>query len=174
VRKDGDQLRVTAQLVRADDGTHLWSKTYARELRDVFTLQDDIARDVAQALSVKLDAVKLNTAQGGTTNVDAYDRYLRWSSCSFPSTTTRSTTASACDWHARPWRWTPRSCWLDALAWSLSALASDVDDVQAERLREEAAQVRARIAGLAPDHWIVKRERAYALWREASGRRPSP
>jgi len=38
--------------------------------------------------------------------------------------------------------------------------------VQAERLREEAAQVRARIAELAPDHWIVKRDRAYALWRE--------
>ena len=78
VRKDGDQLRVTAQLVRADDGSHLWSKTYARELRDVFKVQDDIARDVAQALSVKLDAVTLNRAQGGTTNIDAYDRYLRW------------------------------------------------------------------------------------------------
>ena len=78
VRKDGDQLRLTAQLVRADDGTQLWSKTYARELRDVFTLQDEIARDVAQALSVKLDAVTLNRAQGGTTNIDAYDRYLRW------------------------------------------------------------------------------------------------
>jgi len=41
-------VRVTVQLVRADDGTHLWSKTYARELRDVFTLQDDIARDVGR------------------------------------------------------------------------------------------------------------------------------
>ena len=79
VRKDGNQLRLTAQLVRADDGTQLWSKTYARELRDVFTLQDEIARDVAQALSVRLeDAVTLNRAQGGTTNIDAYDRYLRW------------------------------------------------------------------------------------------------
>jgi tetratricopeptide (TPR) repeat protein len=54
----------------------------------------------------------------------------------------------------------------DALARSLNALASEVDDVQAGRLREEAAEVRARIATLAPDHWIVKRERAYALWRE--------
>jgi tetratricopeptide (TPR) repeat protein len=54
----------------------------------------------------------------------------------------------------------------DALARSLNALAGEVDDVQAERLREEAVQVRARIAALAPDHWIVKRERAYALWRE--------
>jgi tetratricopeptide (TPR) repeat protein len=45
-------------------------------------------------------------------------------------------------------------------------LANEVDGEQAERLHEEAAQVRARIAELAPEHWIVKRERAFALWRE--------
>ena len=80
VRRDRDQLRVTAQLVRADDGTHLWSKTYARELRDVFAVQEEIARDVAQALSVKLDVARFNREQGGTTSVDAYDRLLRWRS----------------------------------------------------------------------------------------------
>ena len=45
-------------------------------------------------------------------------------------------------------------------------LAYRVDDAQAERLRAEAEQIRARIAQLAPDHWSVKRERAYSLWRE--------
>jgi tetratricopeptide (TPR) repeat protein len=54
----------------------------------------------------------------------------------------------------------------DALAKSLGSLALEVEVEQAQRLREEAAQVRARIATLAPDHWIVKRDRAYALWRE--------
>ena len=78
VRKDGDHLRVTAQLVRADDGIHLWSKSYARELRDVFAVQEEISRDVAQALSVKLDVAKFNRDQGGTTSVEAYERYLRW------------------------------------------------------------------------------------------------
>ena len=78
VRQAGDQLRITAQLVRADDGSHLWSKTYARELRDVFAVQDEISRDVAQALSVKLDVVTFNREQGGTTNVEAYERFLRW------------------------------------------------------------------------------------------------
>ena len=43
---------------------------------------------------------------------------------------------------------------------------SDLGKMQAERLRAEAAQVRAHIAGLAPEHWIVKRERAFTLWRE--------
>lgn len=167
VRKDGDQLRVTAQLVRAADGTHLWSKTYARELRDVFTLQDDIARDVAQALSVKLDAVKLNTAQGGTTNVDAYDRFLRWRQLLLSEYSDEEHDRQRLRLAREAVAADPRFVlgW-DALATSLNALARRVDGVQAERLREEAAEVRARIAALAPEHWIVKRERAYALWRE--------
>ncbi|MDH5177565.1 MAG: hypothetical protein OEX15_12975, partial [Gammaproteobacteria bacterium] len=65
VRKSGDRIRITAQLVAAADGTQLWSRAYDRNLTDVFAIQDEIARDVATALSVKLDAVKLNTAQGG-------------------------------------------------------------------------------------------------------------
>lgn len=169
VRKDGNQLRLTAQLVRADDGTQLWSKTYARELRDVFTLQDEIARDVAQALSVKLDAVTLNQAQGGTTNIDAYDRYLRWRQLFL-----------ADEWGAEYGRqrvqlareavaFDPKFvlAW-DALAISLQGLAGWVDGAQAAPLRAEVEQIRSRIAQLAPDHWSVKRERAYSLWREGN------
>jgi tetratricopeptide (TPR) repeat protein len=57
-------------------GTHLWSQTYPRELKDVFTVQEEIAKDVAQALSIKLDVGGLNRAAGGTTNVEAYEAYL--------------------------------------------------------------------------------------------------
>jgi TolB-like protein len=77
VRKDGNELRITAQLVNGKDGTHLWSKTYDRELSKVFALQEEIAKDVAHALSVKLDVGESSLAQGGTTNVEAYDKYLR-------------------------------------------------------------------------------------------------
>lgn len=77
VRKDGNQLRVTAQLIRADDGTHLWSKTYARELKDVFAVQDEIARDVATALAIKLETGVLTRAAGGTNNVEAYEKLLQ-------------------------------------------------------------------------------------------------
>jgi TolB-like protein len=167
VRKSGDRIRVTAQLVAASDSSQLWSKTYDRHLADVFAVQDEIARDVATALSVKLDAVKLNTAQGGTTNVEAYDRYLQWRqlflSEYFDEEHDRQRVRLAREAVALDpgfvlgW---------DALARSLDALAGEVDAEQAQRLREEAAQVRARIAGMAPDHWIVKRNRAYALWRE--------
>ena len=54
VRKAGDQVRITAQLIHAMDSTHLWSETYDRTLEDVFAVQDDIAGKVAQALEVTL------------------------------------------------------------------------------------------------------------------------
>ncbi len=77
VRKDGDQLRITTQLIRADDGTHLWSKTYAHEFKDVLAVEDEISRDVATALSVKLDVGDLTRVVGGTTNIEAYEKFLQ-------------------------------------------------------------------------------------------------
>ena len=55
VRRSGDRLRVTAQLIRADDGFHLWSETYDRDAGDTFTIQTDIAEKIALALDVFLD-----------------------------------------------------------------------------------------------------------------------
>ena len=54
VRKSGDKIRLTAQLIRADDGTHLWSETYDRTLDDIFAVQDDIAGEVVKALKLTL------------------------------------------------------------------------------------------------------------------------
>jgi len=118
-------------------------------------------------LSVKLDAVKLNTAQGGTTNVDAYDRYLRWRQLLFSEYYDEEHNSQRVRLAREAVALDPRFVlgW-SALATSLNHLANSVGGEQAERFREEATQVRARIAGLAPDHWIVKRDRAYALWRE--------
>ena len=167
VRKDGDQLRITAQLVRASDGTHLWSKTYALEMRDVFKVQDEIARDVTQALSVKLDAVTLNRAQGGTTNIDAYDRYLRWRQLVLADQLDAEDERQRVQLAREAVAFDPKFvlAW-DALATSLQELAGMVDGAQAAQLRTEVEQIRSRIAELAPDHWSVKRERAYSLWRE--------
>ena len=170
VRKAGDQLRITAQLVRADDGTHLWSKTYARELRDVFAVQDEISRDVARALSVKLDVLTFNREQGGTTNVEAYERYLHWRSTVmlelFDFEHSRERLQLAREMVALD-----SQCVLcrDALANSLNAMAREVGGVQAEQLRAEVAEVRNLIAKMAPDSWVAKRDRSNVLWRE--GRR---
>jgi adenylate cyclase len=76
VRKSGDRLRVSAQLVRADNGYHLWSETYDRRLDDVFKVQDDIAASVVKALKVKLlGAGVLHNAP--TASSEAYTLYLQ-------------------------------------------------------------------------------------------------
>jgi TolB-like protein/Tfp pilus assembly protein PilF len=76
VRKSGNHLRVTAQLVRADNGYHVWSETYDRTLDDIFKIQDEIAGAVVKALKVTLLAGKtLGTAP--TSSTEAYTLYLQ-------------------------------------------------------------------------------------------------
>jgi TolB-like protein len=76
VRKAGNRLRITAQLVDCVDGYHLWSETFDRELDDVFAIQDDISRSVARALGVALGFGEV-APKGSTRNLEAYDLYLR-------------------------------------------------------------------------------------------------
>jgi len=76
VRKAGNALRITAQLLRATDSVHLWSKTYDRELKDIFAVQEDIAKAVADELKVTLGVDKSLKQLGGTDNVEAYELYL--------------------------------------------------------------------------------------------------
>ena len=78
VRKSGERLRITAQLINATTGFHLWSETYDRDLKDVFSLQTEIATAVAGALQVTLlgDA-KERLTDGGTANPEAFDSFLR-------------------------------------------------------------------------------------------------
>lgn len=75
VRKEGKHVRITAQLINATDGFHLWSQTYDKELNDVFAVQDEIARNVSEALKVQLLGQK--TFKEQSTNVDAYNAYLQ-------------------------------------------------------------------------------------------------
>jgi len=77
VRRSGAQLRITAQLINADTGYHLWSETYDRELTDVFAIQDEIASNVVSALRLKLLGEELPIASHGTDNIEAYNLYLR-------------------------------------------------------------------------------------------------
>ena len=78
VRKAGNKLRVTAQLVSAADGYHLWSERYDRQLEDVFAIQDEIAENIVRALRVMLsDEEKHAIEEPPTTDIEAYDYYLR-------------------------------------------------------------------------------------------------
>jgi adenylate cyclase len=78
VRKAGDRLRITAQLINVADGYHLWSERYDREMKDVFIIQDEIARSIVLALQVKLTPEERRSIQAPTTtDIQAYDYYLR-------------------------------------------------------------------------------------------------
>jgi adenylate cyclase len=78
VAKAGNQVRITAQLINVQDGYHLWSDTYDRELQDIFAIRSQVAQTVAQALQVTLAAdERQRLEQKPTQNVEAYQLYLK-------------------------------------------------------------------------------------------------
>ncbi|MDJ0910711.1 MAG: hypothetical protein QNI99_16035 [Woeseiaceae bacterium] len=77
VQRSGDQVRVTAQLIRAEDGFHVWSRNYDLTIDDIFSVQDEIARNVGGALSQELLGDASTTPDVATTNPDAYLLYLQ-------------------------------------------------------------------------------------------------
>ncbi len=78
VRKSGQRLRVTAQLVKVADGYHIWSKEFDEDLEDVFAIQDEIAASIADALVATLSEREREAIRAvPRTHVDAYDYYLR-------------------------------------------------------------------------------------------------
>ncbi len=79
VRKSAETVRITVQLVDAESGFHLWSETFDRQLTDIFAVQDEIARHVADALKVNLLGQTAGSSQRvhGTNNIEAYDYYLQ-------------------------------------------------------------------------------------------------
>ena len=79
VRKVGGRVRITAQLVNAADGYHLWSQTFDRELKDIFAIQDEIAAAIAEAMKIRLASAAGGPSKkpGFTTNPEAYEAYLK-------------------------------------------------------------------------------------------------
>jgi len=78
VRKSGTKLRITAQLIRSSDGFHLWSETYDREMNDIFEIQDDISKSIAEALAISLGIKQGDTLVKHRTDVPAaYEAYLK-------------------------------------------------------------------------------------------------
>src|SRR5437588_8409799 len=78
VQKVGDQVRVNVQLIRADHDSHVWAETYDRKLTDIFGVESDIAKSIAQSLQAKLSGREEQAfAVQPTGNPEAYDAYLR-------------------------------------------------------------------------------------------------
>jgi adenylate cyclase len=76
VRKAGEQLRITAQMIETESGHHVWSETFRRELKDVFAIQEEIAQSVAGLLRVRMPGVQ-GAGQSSAPNLDAYTAYLQ-------------------------------------------------------------------------------------------------
>ena len=74
LRRDGNRIRITAQLINARDGFHIWSETFERELQGVFAVQDEITRSIVEALKVKLAVAPARPVEQ---NTEAYDFYLQ-------------------------------------------------------------------------------------------------
>ena len=77
VRKQGDRVRIVAELVNAGDGIALWTRTFDRELKDIFTVQQEIARAVAESLKVTLLGSNEKSAQMASNSVQAHNAYLQ-------------------------------------------------------------------------------------------------
>ena len=78
VQKEGDHIKITAQLIDGKTDTHLWAESYDRELKDIFSIQSEIAQEIASALKVRIDpAVKERIESKPTDNTEAYGMYLR-------------------------------------------------------------------------------------------------
>jgi len=76
VRKAGEQLRITAQMIQTESGHHVWSETFRRELKDVFAIQEEIAQSVADLLRLHMPVVQ-RADQSSAPNLDAYTAYLQ-------------------------------------------------------------------------------------------------
>ena len=92
VRRAGSRIRVTAQLILAADGTHLWSQRYDREMADIFAVQDEIAAAIADALKLKL----MPAAERRMPSVPAYEAYLRYRSYQWQFTREASQRSREC------------------------------------------------------------------------------
>lgn len=77
VRRAGDDIRITAQLIRASDGFHLWSEAYDRKLENIFAIQDDIASRIADALQLSMGISDQPKVMPRSVNPEVYDLYLR-------------------------------------------------------------------------------------------------
>ena len=78
VRRQDQKVRITAQLIDAATGFHVWSETYDRELNDIFAIQDEIAQAIGEKMKVQLvGAGKKGASSAGTKSIEAHDHYLR-------------------------------------------------------------------------------------------------
>jgi tetratricopeptide (TPR) repeat protein len=170
LRGDGDRPRVTVQLIDGKDGTRRWSsRSYENEQSRILAAQDQIAQDVAWALSVTLNVGELNSASGGTMNLEAARLFWEWRQMNLDQRFSLEDERRKVRLMREAVRLDPRfiRAW-DSLAMSLEAVARHIGDTQhdeAQQLLAEAQQTWRHLAELAPDSWVVLFKRSDNLLR---------
>ena len=153
VRRSGNTVRVTAQLINASNGFHIWSHTYDRDLKDVLAVQSDIATAVAQQLQVKLlgnEAGKFEI--GGTRNPQAHDAYLRATQLYSKADTEDRYRAALAAFDQAIALDASFSAAYGGRAFSLLGIASGTFDLALrEEMQKKAGEAADRAVGLAPD-----------------------
>jgi TolB-like protein/cytochrome c-type biogenesis protein CcmH/NrfG len=184
VRKAGDRVRITAQLVNAADGYHLWSESFDRGLEDVFATQTEIAQQLVRALRLSLTQQETELLErGGTRNAKAYDLYLRGqallregSDTSLPQAATLFGDAVRAD----PQFAQAHAGLANALAyagiWGLDVAAADIERALVASRRALELEPRMPEAYVAKGNLLFmqgKAEQAFAAFEEAIRLNPS-
>ena len=178
VRKSGERVRITAQLVGAADGYHLWSDSFDRGLEDVFATQTEIAQKLVRALRLSLSPQEVGLMErGGTRNAEAYDLYLRGQALLRDGSDTALPEAAAL--FSRAVRADPQFAQAqaglaNALAysgiWGLDVHAADIERALAASRRALALEPRMPEAFVAKGNLLFmqgKAEEAFAAFEEA-------
>src|SRR5262245_18748624 len=153
VQKSGDAVRVNVQLIKAANDSHLWADSFDRKLTDIFSVESEVAKAIAEQLRAKLTGQEERViAAKPTNNIDAYDAYLRGLAYTLKSANTPANTLGAQKYLKEAVRLDPKF----ALSW---ALLSNVDALgyitaalqQTAALREEARQAAETALTLQPN-----------------------
>ena len=153
VQKSGDAVRVNVQLIKAANDSHLWADTYDRRLTDIFSVESEVAKAIAEQLRARLSGPEEEViAAKPTDNVDAYDAYLRGLAYSLKSTNTPANSLGAQKYLREAVRLDPKF----ALAWALLSYVDAVGYVtltlqHTVDLREEARQAAETALTLQPN-----------------------
>jgi TolB-like protein/Flp pilus assembly protein TadD len=150
VRKSGNTVRITAQLIRTSDSMHLWSERYDRPLDDIFAVQDEIAKAIVQALQIRLMGDTLGGPEVGAQNLEAYELYLR--AVNARNQNTQSSLDAAIEYLQRAVELEPGY----GMAWSLMAeailLKTDSGWLQSTEGYEQARQLAQHALQVSPDN----------------------
>jgi TolB-like protein/tetratricopeptide (TPR) repeat protein len=170
LRQDGGRLRVTVQLIDGKDGSRRWSsRPYENEQSGILAAQDEVALDVARALSVTLNVGEMSSSRGGTMNLEAARLFWEWRQMVLDERLGIEDAKRMVRLMRDAVRLDPQfvRAW-DSLAMSLETEAVRIANAQpdeARQLQSEAKQALRRVAELAPDSWVALFRRSDDLLR---------